>query len=75
MHFNFINVEKSDFKELTQRYRNDRKKSKIRSDEFLKSQFMSLRSSSTKAMKSVSDEHDSNDDENELLKLWLLVML
>jgi predicted histidine transporter YuiF (NhaC family) len=69
VHFNFINIEKPDFKELMQRYCNDRKKLKICSDELLKSQFMSLKSSLIKAMKIMFDEHDSNNDENKLLRL------
>ncbi len=73
-HENYSEVNKSDFYQLTKRYRNDRKKAKERDIKILANSYVSLDRSSSKKiareeivssqdMKRLTDENETNDDE------------
>lgn len=63
LHQNFANVDKNDFKELTHRYRNDKKKPKMKSFTMLETHFVSLGAPPSKT--TVRDEHEEDSQEED----------
>lgn len=61
VHFDFKNVDRINFRKLKKRFRNDKKKSKLRSFKLIENEFVSLNSSSLKTRKDTEDSSDKKD--------------